>query len=160
MSIFLIKPCFFTFSDPDIVSGDGIYTRYLGHYLDAGRYRFNILVDDNDNNAFYVLEDKQQNSVTRDNFSKMPKSNESVNYGDLYYTISAKRKCCGSTVSPSLDLDKSPSKVERTGIYRRSVLGPVIHLKNPAKASEDSIPPSRIGDLKIRRLPGKEIQFY
>jgi len=100
------------------------------------------------------LEDKQQNSVTRDNFSKMPKSNESVNYGDLYYTISAKRKCCGSTVSPSLDLDKSPSKVERTGIYRRSVLGPVIHLKNPAKASEDSIPPSRIGDLKIRRLPG------
>ena len=46
----------FTISDPDIVSGDGIYTRYLGHYLDAGRYRFNILVDDNENNAFYVLE--------------------------------------------------------------------------------------------------------
>ena len=158
-SRFVLKmqsPC--TLSDPDIVSGDGIYTRYLGHYLDAGRYRFNFLVDDNDNNAFYVLEDK--NSATRsDNLSKMQKKatsnmTESVNYGDLYYTISAKRKCCGSTVSPSLGLDQSPSKVERTGIFRRSVLGPVIHLKNPSKASEDNVPPSRIGDLKIRQLPG------
>ena len=149
----------FTISDPDIVSGDGIYTRYLGHYLDAGRYRFNILVDDNENNAFYVLEDKNSATRTSEQLSKMEKANNSVNmteinYGDLYYTISAKRKCCGSTVSSSLDLDKSPSKVERTGIFRRSVLGPVIHLKNPSKASEDNVPPSRIGDLKIRQLPG------
>ena len=116
-------------------------------------------MDDNENNAFYVLEDKNSATRTSEQLSKMEKANNSVNmteinYGDLYYTISAKRKCCGSTVSSSLDLDKSPSKVERTGIFRRSVLGPVIHLKNPSKASEDNVPPSRIGDLKIRQLPG------
>ena len=61
------SPC--TLSDPDIVSCDGIYNRYLGHYLDAAHYRFNILVDNNDNNAFYVLEDKKQKSATRTNFS-------------------------------------------------------------------------------------------
>ena len=125
--------------------------------MDAGRYRFNILVDDNDNNAFYVLEDKN----TRTDLAKMGRQQQQsnnnitdVNYGDLYYTISAKRKCCGSTVSPSLGLDQSPSKVERTGIFRRSSLGPVIHILNPSKASDDKIPPSRIGDLKIRNLLG------
>ena len=137
------------------MAGDGIYTRYLGHYLDAGRYHFNIMVDDNDNSAFYVLEDKASKKLD----SQIPSAAANltglqVNYGDLYYAISAKRRCCGSSVLPSLDLDNHPSRVERTGIFRRSVLGPVIHLISPSKASDDKVPPSRIGDLKIRQLPG------
>ena len=40
------------------------------------------------------------------------------------------------------------------GIFRRKIIGPVIHISNPSKPSDDSVPPSKIGDLKIRQVPG------
>ncbi len=140
------------------MSGDGIYSRYLGHLSQPGRYRFNILVDDNDNNAFYVLmeDDKKVTSAVEAKLNNKPLS-EKVNYGDLYFTITSKRTCCGSSTLPSLKLEQNPSKMERTGIFRRQILGPVVHLdKSSDKLSAgDQVPPSRIGDLKIRPLPGK-----
>ena len=46
---------FFHFiSDPDLVEGDGIYSRYLGHHKLTGRYKFIVTIHDNDNQAFYV----------------------------------------------------------------------------------------------------------
>lgn len=63
------------FGDPDIMSGDGIYSRYLGKYSHAcGRYKFDIEVNDNENNAFYIV--KQQH-------------------------ISQQQSCCGSAVQGS-----------------------------------------------------------
>ena len=44
----------FHFSEPDIVSGDGVYSRYLTKYPATGRYSFTISVDDNNNQAVFV----------------------------------------------------------------------------------------------------------
>ena len=75
-------------------------------------------------------------------------------FSDVYYTMASQRKCCGSSVLPNLDLDKNPQKLVQPGIFRRKIIGPVIHIINPSKPSDDSVPPSKIGDLKIRQLPG------
>ena len=40
--------------DPDLTSGDGIYSRYLTTYPAVGRYSFSVEVDDNDGAAFTV----------------------------------------------------------------------------------------------------------
>ena len=45
-------------------------------------------------------------------------------------------------------------KIVQPGIFRRKIIGPVIHISNPSKPSDDSVPPSKIGDLKIRQVPG------
>ena len=55
---------------------------------------------------------------------------------------------------PSLELDKYPIRKVQPGIFRREILGPVIYIDNPLKPSDDSVPPSKIGDLKIRQMPG------
>jgi hypothetical protein len=145
------------FADPDIVSGDGIYSRYLGRYLDAGRYKFTINVDDNDNNAIYIdnADSQIKPKTTNHNIAK----NGSVNFADLFYNIEIRRgKCCGSSVIPALELESNPKISVKTGIFRRSVLGPVVHMTEPVKQSDDQVPPARIGDLKIRQLPGASTQ--
>ena len=39
-------------SDPDLTSGDGIYSLYLGNYInDPGTYRIYVTVEDNNNSA-------------------------------------------------------------------------------------------------------------
>ena len=40
--------------DPDLTSGDGIYSRYLAVYPNAGRYQFSVAVDDNRQRAYFV----------------------------------------------------------------------------------------------------------
>lgn len=43
------------YGDPDLLSGDGIYTTYLTQFSHfSGRYTFDIQVTDNENRAFYV----------------------------------------------------------------------------------------------------------
>ena len=89
---------------------------------------------------------------------KKPKlSNLTLNYGDLYFAMSSKRKCCGSSTLPSLNLEKNPSKIERIGVFRRQILGPVLNLNDLKRTELDEIPPSKIGDLKIRPLPGSKV---
>jgi hypothetical protein len=117
--------------------------------LKAGRYSFTIKVNDNDNNAFYVLDEDTSNESPKDFID----GNEN-NLADAYYKFSSQRKCCGSSVLPSLELDKYPSRKVQPGIFRREIIGPVIHIANPLKPSDDSVPPSKIGDLKIRQMPG------
>ncbi len=153
MSHVKLKPLFF--SDPDIVAGDGIYSRYLDRYLSAGRYKFTISVDDNDNSAFYVYTDSGKNSVKyiqKSNGMDRQNATETTrSYADLFYSVESRRKCCGSTVLPSIDMEKSV----KTGIFRRTVPGPVVHMKQTVKQSDDRSPPARIGDLRIRNLPGE-----
>merc|ERR1719461_2336680 len=40
--------------EPDIVGGDGVYSRYLTLYPAPGRYSFSISVDDNNDRAVFV----------------------------------------------------------------------------------------------------------
>ena len=40
------------FTDPDLVSGDGIYSRYLTTYPFPGKYVFTIIITDNSNTAY------------------------------------------------------------------------------------------------------------
>jgi hypothetical protein len=41
---------------------------------------------------------------------------------------------------------------EKTGIFRRKTVGPVVYIQKPEK--EDRHPPSRIGDFKIIQIAG------
>ena len=76
------------------------------------------------------------------------------NYANIMLQVTRNR-CCGSSVLPSLQLHNFPQKAVKTGIFRRKVDGPVIHVdyKQETIAQEDVLPPSKIGDLKIIRLP-------
>ena len=71
----------------------------MGRYSEAGRYSFTIKVNDNENNAFYIIRDseKEQNSV------KIEENTEN-NLADIYYKASSTRKCCGSSVLSNLNL--------------------------------------------------------
>ena len=137
-----------------MLSGDGVYSRYLGRFLEAGRYTFTIRVDDNDNNALYhktIIHSQSSNGIDESlNNLKISKADNA----DLYYKMTSKRRCCGSSVLSSLNIGLSDTKMEPVGFFKRSIIGPVIHITHPSKVSDDKIPPSRIGDLKIRQLKG------
>ena len=62
------------FGEPDIVGGDGIYSRHLTKYPATGRYSFTISVDDNNNQAVFVT--KGEPIV-----KKPPKAGVSTCYG-------------------------------------------------------------------------------
>ena len=48
--------------DPDLMSGDGIYSRYLAVYPNAGRYEFSVAVDDNRQRAYFVNSNAGKNT--------------------------------------------------------------------------------------------------
>ena len=73
----------FTFLGSDLVSGDGIYSRYLTQYHGAGRYSFDISVHDNYHQAFTI---------------RPSRSDEK----------SKKVECCGSTIDVPLE-DQIPT---------------------------------------------------
>ena len=56
--------------------------------------------------------------------------------------------------------ENDQEKIVQPGIFRRKIIGPVIHISNPSKPSDDSVPPSKIGDLKIRQVPGRGKYIY
>ena len=87
---------FFFCLGADLVSGDGIYSRYLTQYHGAGRYRFDISVHDNHHQAFTVR-------------SSFRSSNGSIN--------NPKTNCCGSIVHISVE-DQIP-----TGAFNRKTKG-------------------------------------
>ena len=106
--------------------------------LESGRYRLNIEVTDNNNNAFYYV-------VNNDiNIDELETTNKTESYSDLF--VKSQQKCCGSSVFPSTKLS-----TKLMGTFRRSIVGPVVHL---TYLSEDQVPPAKIGDLKIRQLAG------
>jgi hypothetical protein len=174
------------FIDPDLVEGDGIYSRYLGHHTFTGRYKFIVTIDDNDNQAFYIsntnmvtknnrykslvmkrkmlLSQRQQqissqggpNSSTfkRDVIASNEQQQLLPNYANIMLEVTQNR-CCGSSVLPSLQLHNFPQKAIKTGIFRRKIDGPVIHAKyiREPVLQEDVLPPAKIGDLRIIRLP-------
>ena len=49
------------------------------------------------------------------------------NYANIMLQVTRNR-CCGSSVLPSLQLHNFPQKAVKTGIFRRKVDGPVIHV--------------------------------
>ena len=71
-------------------------------------------------------------------------STEAESYNDLF--IKSQQKCCGSSVFSSIKLNK-----KIMGSFRRSIVGPAVYLDY---VSEDQIPPSKIGDLKILQMAG------
>ena len=161
-----------------MLQGDGIYSRYLDRYTLSGRYKFAFTIDDNDNNAFYIstkgggtkskytktkrITLQKQKSALRENFYNTSKTNvvgsnelqQSPNYSDMMLQVT-QRRCCGSSVLPALQLHNFPQKAIKTGIFRRTVDGPVIHIKYMPSSTlkEDVMPPAKIGDLRVIRLP-------
>ena len=133
-----------------MLAGDGIYSRYLQHHLTTGRYKFTIFVDDNENSAFYV------STSTPTSSPKPKKQSQDVpnDYAKLMLSVTKKR-CCGSTVEPALQLRNFPDKEIKTGIFRRQATGPVVHIESLPypDPNMDYLPPSKIGDFRISPIP-------
>lgn len=117
---------FNSFSDADLVAGDGIYSRFLIKYPGPGRHAFAVRINDGEQAAFTVR-------ATRD---------DSPPLDDV--TTSS---CCGSRVTIDKE-DRIP-----TGRFTRYQVGPVVHLLSvPSQTSADQMPPARITDLKLQVL--------
>ena len=147
------------------MSGDGVYSRYLGGQTQfSGRYKMTFSIDDDNDAAFYIVprtepivafvrksEPRLSRHLNGDDDDDQ-RSDEAVEDGleedskfvDLM-VASGFRKCCGSRV-------KVTGSKEKTGIFRRHIFGPVIYIDRPE--TEDRQPPSRIGDFKIDLIPG------
>ena len=121
-----------------MVSGDGIYSRYLTQYHGAGRYSFDIFVHDNHHQAFTIRPALlNQQSADEKTFGGSKKS----------IIGSAGSDCCGSTITISTE-DQIP-----TGAFIRKAKGPVLHLLSVPPSDVDMLPPAPIKDLKIQVLP-------
>ena len=109
-------------TDPDIVSGDGVYSRHATSKVNGapGRFSFRFHVDDNENGAFVAT------------LPQVRKKRQ------------LRQKCCGSIVAIN------PDETEKTGIFRRSSVGPVVNVfPRESNRGQDATPPNRIGDLKV-----------
>ena len=114
-------------SDPDLVTGDGIYSLHLSRYPSfKGRYTIDVSVDDNENRA-YVAKAKPD-----------PKKSDNP-----------LATCCGSVVVLSQE------QTQKTGIFRRTAKGPSITLDLDNASNMDILPPSKIGDLSLTPMSGK-----
>ena len=121
-----------------MVSGDGIYSRYLTQYHGAGRYSFDISVNDNHHQAFTI----------RPALLNQQSADEKTFGGSKQSIIgSAGSDCCGSTITISTE-DQIP-----TGAFIRKAKGPVLHLLSVPPSDVDMLPPAPIKDLKIQVLP-------
>ena len=123
------------FADPDLTSGDGIYSRYITHYPAPGRYSFIVNANNNKDRAYTIQIGRGGRSMP----TKPPKPNFPV--------------CCGSDIHVPRDLRSTPP----TGNFvRTSETTPTIHLLSvPNDINGDKMPPSRIGNLKIKQDYGK-----
>jgi hypothetical protein len=103
------------------------------------RYSLSFLIDDNENTAFVATLPQRgfglANGAQRE-FRERDGAQREFRESEL---------CCGSTVS------LNPEDTEKTGVFQRTLIGPVVHVGADAA---DVIPPSRIGNLDIRLLPG------
>lgn len=127
----------FQFSDPDLMSGDGIYSRYLTDYYSAGRYEMQVTVNDNNKRAFVTIINARLRSSRA-----MPIFQDE----NLSPPAAILNRCCGSqVVIPE-------SRRQMTGEFVREQKGPVIHLLNVPDKSIDLMQPSRISDLKLELL--------
>ena len=95
------------------------------------------------------------NTFKRDVMSLTNDKSMIPNYANVMLQVTRNR-CCGSSVLNSLQLTNFPQKAIKTGIFRRTADGPAIHVKYTEEEPihrEDMMPPAKIGDLKIVRLP-------
>ena len=105
-----------------MMSGDGIYSRYLQHHLTTGRYKFTVSVDDNEGQAFYLSPpaptSSSENAITA---AKQPQSElqkatpggvAAGDYAKLMLEVT-KRRCCGSKIR------LHPKSRTPTGLFRR-----------------------------------------
>ena len=113
--------------DPDIVAGDGVYSRYITKYYGPGRYRFTVFVNDNKHSA-YTIQD--------------PRSGRALSFDPPH--IETTPVCCGSII-------KVPVEHRRHISFHREAVGPVINLIDAPSFNNpiDRMPPSKIGDLRV-----------
>ena len=108
-------------SDPDLMSGDGIYSRHLTIYPSPGRYIFTITVTDNNNTAYVHNVGGAVDTHPQ----------------DLSVTV-----CCGSRIEIPLSQRKA------TGRFIRTAAGPVVDIVS-IETDRDIFPPATIGDLGV-----------
>ena len=113
--------------NPDLQSGDGVYSRYLTDYPGVGRYIFKAYVDDNEAKAYTIQGGR--------NGRAMPAKPDNPGQNPV---------CCGSEITVPVDLRRP------TGSFKRTLnSGPVLHLIEIPDANSDRMPPSRISDLRL-----------
>jgi hypothetical protein len=125
-----------------LTSGDGIYSRYLTNYPSSGRYEFSVLVDDNEKRAFFVKkQDFPPPSIIGTTLTRSK---------SLLLPTGLVHKCCGSAVFVP------PILRQLTGEFSRRQSGPVLHLLSVPSTSLDLMPPSKVGDLRIKVLDDRK----
>ena len=113
--------------NPDVMSGDGIYSRYLIQYPAKGRYSFSAYVDDNEAKAYTIQGGR--------NGRAMPSRPQNPAQNPV---------CCGSEVNVPTDLRR------HTGSFKRTLNGgPVMHIIEVPGTGNDLMPPARISDLRL-----------
>ena len=129
--------------------------------IDTTNNHYNSLLTKRKRLNMLHRQQQQQNSSQRETnhspskrYPVSSKEQQIPNYSDIMLQVTKKR-CCGSTVLPSLQLHNFPQKAIKTGIFRRTVHGPVVHMmySQDSLLKQDMMPPSKIGDLRIIRLP-------
>ena len=113
--------------NPDLQSGDGVYSRYLTVYPGIGRYSFKAYVDDNEASAYTIQGGR--------NGRAMPTKPDNPGQNPV---------CCGSEITVPVDLRRP------TGSFKRTLnSGPVVHLMGIPDLNSDKMPPNRISDLRL-----------
>ena len=113
--------------NPDLQSGDGVYSRYLTVYPGVGRYSFKAYVDDNEAKAYTIQGGR--------NGRAMPAKPDNPGQNPV---------CCGSEIMVPADLRRP------TGSFKRILnSGPVLHLIEIPDSGADAMPPNRISDLRL-----------
>jgi len=120
-------------ADPDVKRYDGVYSRYLTDFsLGEGRYDVEIVVDDNENNAF------------------------------SYQTVKGDGSCCQALAAAASSSNVSPSSPtvsnEMTGTFTRIVRGDSFRVEAAKEGLPTSatLPPARIMDLRVDVLTDKQ----
>jgi len=111
------------YGEPDLTSGDGIYSRYVTQYPATGKYTYKVYVDDNGGAAA---------TVTPGPAVVFKPEKPGIN------------TCCGSRV---------PIPADRTrpiGLFRRTAEGPAVAVTSLPAANK--IRPGKIGDFSVSVL--------
>jgi hypothetical protein len=123
-------------ADPDMLAGDGVYSRYMTRYPGVGRYTFMVTAIMKRGDDMHVKEEDEESKFY------FPAVNQS-DIGPPHIRTT----CCGSSV-PVFG-EHLPAVMRKP--FRRVVEGSAINLLAvPAAGERDRMPPSRIGDLLVR----------
>merc|ERR1712223_1572456 len=120
------------FGEPDLVAGDGVYSRFLTNYPGVGTYSIAIAASDNQGKAAYVS--ASANSVS-----------------GLAPQGPGPSPCCGSRVNLGAGRQQIP-----TGTFLRELANPLTRVFTSVPTDMSAFRPGKIGDLQVTILKDKQ----